>query len=203
MHAEKGPLNDIMVWHQMYNQSYGVLATWLEKKWVQSFPKSTNLTNNLLLITIHTLFIASFPMHDMSSLESNTCKMNFKTFQEVVMTTQKAVTSFSHLWQACVQYFGKERAAVILSPFASHVPEAIIIMDHMLRRARTCLKLQNRLRVEEGGKWKAHEIPLETRKVKLISNKLLWYSSVLHMSMGTHSYAYIRNPSRDAFTFLL
>lgn len=52
----------------------------ITKKWVQCFPKSTNLTNNLLLITIHVLFIASFPMCDMSSLEGNTCKMNFKTF---------------------------------------------------------------------------------------------------------------------------
>lgn len=135
MHVEKDPLNAITLYHQMYNQSYGGLATWLLKMGTV-FSKSTHLTNNLLLITIRVLFIASFPMRDMSSLEGNTCKMNFKTFQEVIMTTQKAVTSFSHLWQALVQYFGKEKAWVSPSLFASLVPGAIIILDHMLRRAQ-------------------------------------------------------------------
>lgn len=97
MHVEKGPLKGYyVVMSKMQSKLQGP-ATRLLKNGHCFFPNSANLTNNLLLITICVLFIASSPMCDMSVLESNACKITFKTFQEVILTTQKAVTSFSHL----------------------------------------------------------------------------------------------------------
>lgn len=81
MHVEKGPLKCYYGLMSNMQSELQRPATGLLKKWSQFFPNSANMTNNLLLITICVLFISSFPMCDMSLLESNACKINFKTFQ--------------------------------------------------------------------------------------------------------------------------